>query len=286
MRHGFLLIDKPSGPTSHDVVETVRRVLPESNVGHLGTLDPGASGLLVVAVGSKALKVIEFFEDLPKEYEAEIHFGSVSTTYDAQGAIEEIAAKPGWSPPALDQLQKTIARRFVGSVRQVPPMYSAVHVEGQRAYDRARRGQHVSVPARTVDISACDILAYEYPRLRLCIRCGAGTYIRSLAHDLGQVLRCGAYLQGLCRTRVGEWSVEEAVPPERAAWSRVLPLKEILKPFGSIDVTPEEAQDLGFGRRIVREVKTETVAWYDGLPIAVLIPAKDGSRTAQPRKVF
>lgn len=286
MRHGFLLIDKPSGPTSHDAVAIVRRTLSESHVGHLGTLDPLASGLLVLAVGSKALKVIEFFSDLPKEYEALVRFGAVSSTYDAQGMIEASPAKPGWEPPDQSVLLRMLRERFTGKIKQVPPAHSAVHVDGKRAYERARRGESVDLPARTVDITACDVLAYEYPTLKLRIRCGAGTYIRSLAHDLGVVLRCGGYLEGLRRTKVGEWVVGDAAAPERAAWSHVLPLKEILKTFHGIELTDAEAIDIGFGRAVRREVQPDTIAWHKDLPVAVLMPAKDGSRMAQPRKVL
>lgn len=286
MRHGFLLIDKPPGPTSHDVVDRVRSVLGESKVGHLGTLDPAASGLLVLAVGAKALKVIEFFTDLSKEYEAEVRCGAVSTTYDREGVIEDVAPKSGWSPPDLPQLQRLLTDRFLGKIMQAPPAHSAVNIAGERAYRRARRGESVRPPLREVEIASCSVLAYAYPRLRLLIGCSSGTYIRSLAHDLGQVLRCGAYLENLRRTQVGEWDIVDACPPGDASWARVLPLKNILKPFRGIELTAGEAEDLQFGRPIQREVKPDTFAWFQDLPIAILTPAKDGSRMAQPRKVL
>ena len=286
MRHGFLLIDKPEGPTSHDMVSRVRKVLGERKVGHLGTLDPAATGLLVLAVGAKALKVIEFFSDLEKEYEADITFGSVSTTYDREGVIEKIEPKPGWKVPSIFDMKNAISDRFMGVIDQVPPAASAVQVGGERAYRKMRQGKPVDLPTRSVEISMCDILEYEYPKLRLYIRCSSGTYIRSLAHDLGTVLRCGGYLTGLRRTMVGDWSVENATDPDDAAWAHVIPLKEVLAGFPKIELTDEEAEHIRHGRGIDREVHDGVLAWHDDLPIAVLKPLRDGSRQARARKVL
>jgi len=286
MRHGFLLIDKPRGPTSHGAVAMVRRALVERDVGHLGTLDPAANGLLVLAVGNKALKVIEFFSGLGKEYVADIRFGAVSSTYDSEGAIENVATKPGWIEPDKGHVQRAIDQRFTGKIEQTPPSHSAVHVAGVRAYELARKGIDVEMPKRTVEISECTVLSYSYPHLRVRVRVSSGTYIRSLAHDLGDVLRCGGYLENLRRTKVGEWDVDKAVTPDAATWTDVLPLKDILAGFQRIDVTAEEAEHLRHGRKIKREISAGTWAWFDGLPLAVLVPAKDGSQMAQPRKVL
>lgn len=286
VKHGFLLIDKPTGVTSHDIVAQMRRVLSEKKIGHLGTLDPAASGLLVLAVGAKALKVVEFFKDLSKEYIATVRFGAVSTTYDREGVIEEIASKPGWVVPDAVQVTNSIRSHFTGEIEQVPPIYSAVHVGGERAYKRARQGKEVSIPARTVQIDECNILSYDYPTLSLNVVCSSGTYIRSLAHDLGCKLRCGGYLEALRRTKVGEWSVEFAVPPDAAGWSFVAPLKESMEAFPSIELTEQEAEDVRHGRNIKRQVKPDTFGWFDGIPLAVLIPAKDGTCMAHARKVL
>ena len=286
MRHGFLLIDKAKGPTSHDVVGTVRRALSERDVGHLGTLDPAASGLLVLAVGNKALKVVEFFAGLGKEYVADVRFGAVSTTYDAEGAVDKVPAKPGWTPPEKDDVARAIQQRFVGKIEQQPPSHSAVHVAGVRAYELARKGVVVEMPKRSVEIHACDVLSYAYPHLRLRVACSSGTYIRSLAHDLGAVLRCGGYLENLRRTKVGDWGVDGAVPAQDARWTDVLPLKDVLAALPRIDVSGAEAEDLRHGRKIKREISAGTWAWHEGLPLAVLVPAKDGSQSAQPRKVL
>jgi tRNA pseudouridine55 synthase len=262
----------------------VRRTLPERSIGHLGTLDPAAQGLLVLAVGRKALKVVELFMDLSKEYEADIHFGAVSTTYDREGVIEEQAPKPGWVIPDEMTLRRVLLDRFTGRIAQVPPAASAVKIAGERAYRKMRQGRGVLPPSRDVQIAECTILAYDYPNLRLGIRCGSGTYIRSLAHDLGIALRCGGYLAALTRTRVGEWTLESAVAPASARWTDVLPLKNVLRNVPAITITDDEAEDLRCGRNIEWEITGTTIAWHGELPVAILVPAGDG--WAHARKVL
>lgn len=286
MRHGFLLIDKPAGPTSHDIVGQVRRVLGEKKVGHLGTLDPAATGLMVLAVGAKALKVVELYNHLEKEYEADVLFGAVSTTYDREGAIEEVARKPGVAEPNKHDVMLAMQEKFAGAVWQVPPMHSAIWLDGQRAYKKARDGQDVAMPKRQVTIDACEVLQFDYPKLTLRVACSSGTYIRSIAHDLGTVLRCGAYLSGLRRTKVGDWCVQNAVATADATWGNVVPLKEILHALPRLEVTEEEFEHITHGRAIQQQVQPDTIAWFNGLPIAILEPLKDGSNAAKGRKVF
>ena len=301
MRHGFLLIDKPDGFTSHDAVAVVRRTLPERAIGHLGTLDPAATGLLVMAVGKKALKVVQLFMDLTKEYEADVKFGQISTTYDREGMLQQYDIGMGWAPPEQGELQCIIKERFIGKISQVPPSYSAISVGGERAYRKARRAMNRSpsmrlrttgswqgsisdLPAREVHIEKCEVLSYAYPDLRFRVVCGSGTYIRSLAHDLGQVLRCGAYLSGLKRTKVGEWSLENAKAPDAVKWTDVIPLKDVLKHFPRRELTESDMEELTYGRNIEADVQPDTIAWYEELPVAILVPAPDG--TAHARKVF
>lgn len=284
MRHGFLLIDKPSGITSHDAVAVVRKTLSERSVGHLGTLDPAATGLLVLAIGKKALKVVQLFMDLTKEYEACVKFGLTSTTYDGEGTLLHYDIGMGWAPPEHGELQRIIRERFTGKIQQVPPSHSAISIGGERAYRKARRGLAVNIPARDVHIGRCDILSYTYPDLRLRVVCGSGTYIRSLAHDLGQVLRCGAYLSGLRRTKVGEWSVAVAKAPDAVTWTDVVPLKEVLKNFPRRDLSDEDIEDISNGRNIDAEVAENTIGWHAELPVAILVPAPDG--TAHAKRVF
>jgi tRNA pseudouridine55 synthase len=284
MRHGFLLVDKPADMTSHDVVAIVRRQLGERGIGHLGTLDPAATGLLVLAVGKKALKVVQLFGDLSKEYEAHVQLGAVSTTYDADGVIEDIQPLVGWEPPEQAIVQRLIADRFIGKVSQVPPAYSAIKIGGERAYRKAMRGEVVDMPSREVEIKKCQILSYAYPYLELLVSCGSGTYIRSLAHDLGKSMGCGGYLMRLRRTKVGEWTVEGGKPPEEAVWTDVFPLKEVLVSFPRRDLTNAEFDDLTHGRNIEAEVEMNTIGWINDLPVVLLIPAPDG--TAHAKRVF
>lgn len=286
MRHGFLLIAKPCGPTSHDAVAQVRRLLHEQKIGHLGTLDPAAEGLLVLAVGAKALKVIELFDDLSKEYGAHVCLGATSTTYDREGVIERWHPVPGWHTPDELMIRSTISARFLGKIQQVPPAHSAVKVGGERAYRKARQGRGVNIPPREVEISECVIEKYLYPDLYLKVACGSGTYIRSLAHDLGELLHCGGYLQGLKRTKVGEWNLKDAVTPEQVTWTNVLPLKDVLAHFPRLELTDHEADDICHGRSIAHAVAPDTIGWHGGLPIVILIPSKDGSQTSRPRKVL
>lgn len=286
MRHGFLLINKPVGITSHDAVAIVRRRLSESKIGHLGTLDPAAEGLLVLAVGAKALKVIELFMHLSKEYEALVHFGAQSSTYDREGVIEEWQPVAGWREPDLLAIRTVIEQRFLGKIQQVPPAHSAVKVGGERAYRKARQGRGIDLPSREVEVVACAIEHYAYPELTLRVRCGSGTYIRSLAHDLGQVLHCGGYLKALRRTRVGEWELTDAVPPEEAAWTKVIPLKEVMAKQTCVELSDAQAADIRFGRAIPLEVEKDAIGWNGGLPIAILIPMKDGTRNCRARKVL
>lgn len=286
MRHGFLLIHKPVGPSSHDAVAQVRAVLNESKIGHLGTLDPAAEGLLVLAVGAKALKVVELFSDLPKEYEALVRLGATSTTYDREGVIERWTPVPGWQAPDELAVRSMISNRFVGKIQQVPPAHSAIKIGGERAYRKARQGRGVNIPPREVEISSCVITRYQYPQLHLRVACGSGTYIRSLAHDLGAVLQCGGYLEGLKRTRVGGWDIIDAVKPGQATWAKVLPLKEVLAEFPRVLLTDAQAEDIRHGRSIIHEIAPDTIGWHAGLPIAVLVPCRDGTRASRARKVL
>jgi tRNA pseudouridine55 synthase len=208
--HGFLNIDKPAGMTSHDVVARVRRIAGQKRVGHAGTLDPAASGVLVLALGT-ATRLIEYVQDLTtKRYLAVVRLGASTTTDDAEGQVT--AESP---VPALDEqdLERLLAR-FRGTILQVPPMYAALHHEGRRLHELARAGITVERPARPVTIERLELLAWEAPLVTLDVRCGKGTYIRALARDIGAALGCGGHLASLRRTAVGAFLIEDAVPLE------------------------------------------------------------------------
>ncbi len=197
-RTGILVVDKESGPTSHDVVARVRRILGERRVGHCGTLDPLATGVLVTCTG-RFTRLNEWLSAGDKEYHAELKLGAVSDTFDAQGRIETIE---GAAAPSSDLVERGLDR-FRGTIMQRPPAYSAVKIDGKRSYALARQNKAVPLPARPVTVSELTLSSYEYPRLVLRMVCSRGTYVRSIAHDLGELLGCGAYVSRLRRTRVG-----------------------------------------------------------------------------------
>lgn len=202
--HGMLVIDKPAGWTSHDVVARIRSWLGERHIGHAGTLDPAATGVLPLAVGD-ATKVLEFLQEASKTYVAEITLGVETDTYDGDGRVIRVA------PVTVerDAIQEALAD-FRGTIQQTPPMHSAVKIEGKRLYELARSGQTRELPARQVTIYELSVLSWESPVLRLCVDCSKGTYIRSLAHDLGVRLGTGAYLSDLVRLRTGPFTLCDA----------------------------------------------------------------------------
>jgi tRNA pseudouridine55 synthase len=262
----------------------VRKALSEKKVGHLGTLDPAASGLMVLAVGAKALKLVELYNSLPKEYVADIDFGSISATYDREGPIEEFKRKPGVGDPTDHQIVESLRDRFLGQIDQVPPAASAIKIGGERAYRKMRQGKDVELAARRVEITKCDLLSYTYPHLKLCIACGSGTYIRSLANDLGLSLKVGGYLTALNRTRVGEWSLDDAVTIDDLKWSDVLPLKDVLTDKSKLELSDDQFEDISHGRLIGGVCEKDMIAWHAGLPVAVLEQAASGQIKA--RKVL
>lgn len=204
---GVLLINKPSGITSHDVVDRVREITGMRRVGHAGTLDPLAEGLLVVLVGRSATKQQAIFMAGEKEYEAGIRLGATSDTDDAEGVIEQTGSA---LTPTREEVEKALLA-FGGEIEQIPPAYSAIKLKGKKAYELAREGKQPELKPRRITILELQLLAYTYPDLRLRIICSKGTYIRSLARDIGKLLGCGAYLTSLLRTRSGSFSLDDAI---------------------------------------------------------------------------
>ena len=207
MISGVLLIDKPAGLTSHDVVARIRRVSHQRKVGHTGTLDPFATGLLLVALGG-ATKNIKYTHDWPKEYEAIITLGATSTTDDPEG---ELTKQADVSPPTEDTVRATLSS-FLGEQRQVPPAFSAKKIGGERAYKKMRRGESVELPPHVIVIHELELLRYEFPEAGIRVSCSTGTYIRALARDIGHSLSAGAYCSSLRRTAIGPHSVNQATP--------------------------------------------------------------------------
>lgn len=202
----FLIIDKPKGWTSHDVVAKLRGVLKEKKIGHLGTLDPLATGVLVVAVGRDSTKQIQNFMKLDKEYEAEMELGKESDTYDSEGEVRETGA----DLVGLTQKEVEAAMgKFWGKTMQMPPAFSAKKIKGKKAYELARAGLPVELKAVEVEMQGSDIHV-ELPFVRFKVTVSSGTYVRSLVHDIGKALGCGAILTALRRTRVGDFKIEDA----------------------------------------------------------------------------
>jgi tRNA pseudouridine55 synthase len=206
---GYLLIDKPAGWTSHDVVAKIRRILKKETgqkvkVGHTGTLDPFATGLLIIVVGSYTKRAAEFSK-LDKTYEAEVTLGAISTTGDPEGEATKISGKK----PSIEEINDTL-KQFVGEIEQTPHKFSAMKIDGQRAYKLARAGKEVVLEPRKVTIYSIDNVEYNYPVLKFTAKVSSGTYIRSLAEDIGQKLGTGAYLSNLMRTEVGEFGINNA----------------------------------------------------------------------------
>src|SRR6266849_7344391 len=209
---GLLIINKTTGMTSHDVVAKVRKLLKQKRVGHAGTLDPSASGVLPICVG-QATRVAEYLSESGKAYQAEIILGAATDTYDAEGTI---TSTKSIADITLAMIAETL-EHFRGPQMQFPPLYSAIKIQGQPAYKRARAGEEIALKPRPIVIYSLEILDWIPPRLTLAIECSKGTYIRSLAHDLGTQLGCYAYLDSLIRTRSGPFPLSESITLEQLA---------------------------------------------------------------------
>ncbi len=203
---GFLLINKPSGITSHDVVNNVRKIAHTKKVGHAGTLDPLATGLLLIGI-NEATKMLNWWHYFPKTYVAEMEFGKTSDTYDLEGIIKIIPTKK----ISLQTISQTLVS-FTGDIKQRPPIFSAKKINGQKAYQLARKKINLKLAEQTINISAIKIIDYSWPKLKLEITCSTGTYIRSLIDDLGKKLNTGAIMTNLNRTAIGNFDLKNAIP--------------------------------------------------------------------------
>lgn len=244
---GVLVIDKPAGPTSHDIVQKVRRVV-RTKVGHTGTLDPAATGVLVLVLG-RATRLSAMLAGAEKEYLAQIRLGRVTDTDDADGEI--IEEHP--VPPLERAKIEAVLDRFRGTIRQVPPMFSAVKVGGEPLYRAARRRETRERPSREVTLSKLELVEMDAATLSVGVICSAGTYIRSLAHDIGTSLGCGAMLERLRRTRSGTFSIEQAFSLEDLAdrWQDgLIPLSDLLPDIPERSMSLEEARSAVHGNPI------------------------------------
>lgn len=241
---GFLLIDKPHGPTSHDIVDAVRRAFGVRRVGHAGTLDPPATGLLIVAVGP-ATRLLRYLHDLPKTYEVTCALGVRTTTLDASGEI--VSRCPVDVQPADI---RAAAASFVGEIEQVPPAVSAVRVGGERAYRKARRGEEFTMEPRSVTVHAFDVLRTSSDAFDARVVCSSGTYVRSLVADVGERVGCGAHVVTLRRTAIGHLAVSNATTPEELGPADVRRVEDVLAHLPHIDVDESTATRARSGQRI------------------------------------
>lgn len=287
--NGVLPVDKPVGPTSHDVVASVRRALRTRQVGHTGTLDPFASGLLLVCVG-KATRLAEYLTALPKTYVATMRLGAATDTDDHTGEV--VSTSDAWRDLSEDQVRAALERQ-VGTVEQLPPVYSAKKVGGKRMYDVARRGGEVERRPVTVTIYRVTVLSMKLPEVVFEVECGSGTYVRAIARDAGEALGVGGHLSGLRRTRVGVHSVGRAVPldaleDEARVRGAMLSPGEALAHLPHLSVDDEGAAALGHGRPVPAPEDTP-----EGCPVALVAAGGEllaiGERAGpivKPRKVF
>lgn len=233
---GILVVDKPAGPTSHDVVAAVRRALRQKKVGHTGTLDPNATGVLPLVIG-QATKIARFFSGGYKGYDARIRLGVTTTTLDAAGEIVEEREVEC----SEERIREAVAA-FNGESEQLPPMYSAKKVDGKRLYQLAREGKEVERSAKLIDIKSIEVTAINLPDVDIHLECSSGTYVRVIAEDLGKALGCGAHLYELRRTAVGPFDLAQSIPlaaledePELGR-ARLVPMRNALAHFPSIAV--------------------------------------------------
>jgi tRNA pseudouridine55 synthase len=257
---GILNINKPAGWTSRDAVNRVQKLVRPAKVGHAGTLDPLATGVLVVCIG-KATRLIEYVQQQPKEYQATFLLGRTSSSDDTETEVTELA---DCQIPTLSEIQAVLPK-FMGRIKQVPPAFSAVKIQGQRAYALARKGMEVEIKSRPVEIYELTILSYEYPKLELAIRCGSGTYVRSLGRDLAISLGTGAVMSALLRTRIGQFKVGEGISPIDLTLEQLndhvqLPALAVSH-LPKRELSDVEVAELRYGRPIDITIESDTAAF-------------------------
>lgn len=288
---GVLVVDKPIGLTSHDVVQIIRRGTGIRRAGHTGTLDPRASGVLVVLIGP-AVRLSEYVAASDKRYQATIRLGSSTDTYDSEGSITETKS---WENITEEEFNRVL-QKFVGEIEQVPPPYSAVKVKGKKAYDFAREGEEVELTPRIIQVYHLEVLEWAPPEVVIDVYCSSGTYVRSLANDLGRELGCGAHLIGLRRTKSGKFTLRDAIPLRKlqeafdaGTWYRYLiPAAEALAEWPMVELDADQVELVRHGHRIPGE-PTEK-GWARGVSqqgdLVALLEYDAETGEWQPRKVF
>jgi len=287
---GVLVVDKPIGLTSHDVVQIIRKGTNIRRAGHTGTLDPRASGVLVILVGP-AVRLSEYVSASDKRYQAVVRLGQSTDTYDADGRVVST------SPVNITEDEFSNAlKQFIGEIEQVPPPYSAVKVKGKKAYEMAREGEEVELLPRKIQVYNLDLLEWAPPDAVIDVYCSSGTYVRSLAHDLGEALGCGAHLVGLRRTKSGRFTLRDAVPLrklresfENGTWyQHLIPAAEALSDWPSIELTHTQVDDVRHGHRIPGDKELGKLARgiSEQGELVALLEFDPAANEWQPKKVF
>ena len=287
---GVLVVDKPVGLTSHDVVQIVRKGTNIRRAGHTGTLDPRASGVLVILVGP-AVRLSEYVSASDKRYQAIVRLGTTTDTYDADGRVTSSA------PVDITEDQfETALKKFIGEIEQVPPPYSAVKVKGRKAYEMAREGEEIDLQPRKIQVYNLDLLEWAPPEAVIDVYCSSGTYVRSLAHDLGISLGCGAYLVGLRRTKSGRFTLRDAVPLrklreafEAGNWYQYLiPAAEALSDWPAVELDMDQVDAVRHGHRV--QANPDDKGMARGISqqgeLVALLEVDAETHEWQPRKVF
>lgn len=287
---GVLVVDKPVGMTSHDVVQAIRKGSNIRRAGHTGTLDPRASGVLVVLVGP-AVRLSEYVSASDKRYQAVLMLGTTTDTYDADGKTTSS------SPVDVTEEQfDTELQKFVGQIEQVPPPYSAVKVQGRKAYEMARKGEEVELEPRIINVYSLELLEWAPPEVVIDVNCSSGTYVRSLVNDLGERLGCGATLTGLRRTKSGRFTLRDAVPLRKlneafanGTWYQYLiPAAEALTDWPTIELDHEQVEALRHGHRIpaTNSEQKKSCGVSDQGELVALMELDETANEWQPKKVF
>jgi tRNA pseudouridine55 synthase len=292
---GVLVVDKPVGLTSHDVVQIIRRGTGIRRAGHTGTLDPRASGVLVILIGP-AVRLSEYVSASDKRYQATIRLGVSTDTYDAEGEyIEPTRPTVSVNDITENQFQDALMQ-FVGEIKQVPPPYSAVKVQGRKAYEIARNGEEVELEPRTINVYSLDLLEWSPPEAVVDVFCSSGTYVRSLANDLGKALGCGAHLVGLRRTKSGRFTLRDAVPLRRLQeaftagnwYQNLIPAAEALGDWPMVELDADQVELVRHGHRVPADADAN--GWARGVSeagdLVALLEVDPASHEWQPRKVF
>lgn len=287
---GVLVVDKPVGLTSHDVVQVIRKGTNIRRAGHTGTLDPRASGVLVVLVGP-AVRLSEYVSASDKRYQAIIRLGATTDTFDEEGKVLTS------SPVDITETQfENALKQFIGEIEQVPPPYSAVKVNGKKAYEMAREGEEVELTPRIINVYNLELLEWAPPEAVIDVYCSSGTYVRSLANDLGKSLGCGAHLVGLRRTKSGRFTLRDAVPLrklrdafEQGNWYQYLiPAAEALSDWPAIELDSTQLDAIRHGNRI--PAQPDSKGWARGVSqqgeLVALLEHDDATSEWQPKKVF